>query len=361
MKILCFIDSLGSGGAQRQLVNLAVSFISNGHDVEILTYHNENFYIQEIEASGIKYTTIPPCSYAKRIWRCRKHIRNGKYDAVLSFLEIPSLIAELATIPYHNWVNVAGERSAAPRILKTFKGRMLRYIHMLSDYVVANSSCNLKLIKVACPFLREKKLKVIYNQYDINGKLSPERYIKEEKDDNNFHLLVAASHQRLKNLENLAIAIKLLPDKEREHIIVDWYGNKQTDFYNESLKIIKDLGVEKNFSLHEPTLEIYSKMSNADAIGLFSLYEGLPNTICEAMCLAKPVIATNVSDNSILIRNEKLISDPTSPEDISKSLSYLLNLTKEELNKIGNNNRKKAVELFSRDYITNQYLGILKK
>ena len=35
MRILCVIDSLGSGGAQRQMVNLAVGFKSKGHQVVV--------------------------------------------------------------------------------------------------------------------------------------------------------------------------------------------------------------------------------------------------------------------------------------------------------------------------------------
>ena len=361
MKILCFIDSLGSGGAQRQIVNLAKSFSANGHDVELLTYSNANFYAKEVENANIKRITIPPCSYIKRIWQCIKHIRKGKYDAVLSFLETPSLIAEFATIPYHNWVNISGERSAAPRILKTAKGKLLRYIHILSDYVVANSYSNISMIKKACPILPKSKLKVIYNQYDINGILSPERYIKEKRTDKKFHLLIASSHRKLKNIDNLAVAIQLLPHEKRERIVVDWYGNKKEAYYKDSLKLIKELGIENNFVFYDPSLDIYSKMVNADAVGLFSLYEGLPNTICEAMCLSKPVIATDVSDNKILIDNKKLISAPTNPKDISNSISYLLDLSKEELEKIGKNNREKALKLFSPEHITNQYIELFTK
>ena len=38
-------------------------------------------------------------------------------------------------------------------------------------------------------------------------------------------------------------------------------------------------------------------MIDADAVGIFSIYEGLSNTICEAMCLGKIVITTDISDN----------------------------------------------------------------
>lgn len=82
-------------------------------------------------------------------------------------------------------------------------------------------------------------------------------------------------------------------------------------------------------------------------VGLFSLYEGLPNTVCEAMCLAKPVITSNVSDSALLIDDHNLIPEPTNPEDISRSISYLMNMEEIELLTLGRHNREKAVKLFS--------------
>ena len=53
MKILCVIDSLGSGGAQRQMVNLARGFKSKGYDVEMLIYYPQlNFFRPEVEKAG---------------------------------------------------------------------------------------------------------------------------------------------------------------------------------------------------------------------------------------------------------------------------------------------------------------------
>ena len=44
MKILFFIDDLGSGGAQRQLVNLAIQISTLGNDVDVLSYSGNNYY-----------------------------------------------------------------------------------------------------------------------------------------------------------------------------------------------------------------------------------------------------------------------------------------------------------------------------
>lgn len=45
-RILCFIDSLGAGGAQRQLVNLAIGLKKRGYIVHFLVYHVDNFIYQ---------------------------------------------------------------------------------------------------------------------------------------------------------------------------------------------------------------------------------------------------------------------------------------------------------------------------
>ena len=79
------------------------------------------------------------------------------------------------------------------------------------------------------------------------------------------------------------------------------------------------------------------------------------------MCLAKPVIATNVSDNKLLIDDQQLISESTDPTDISRSLSYLLDFNKEELQLLGDNNRKKAMKLFLSEKITKQYLSLITR
>ena len=44
-KILCFIDSLGAGGAQRQIVGLAVLLKHKGYNVKMVTYYDIPFYI----------------------------------------------------------------------------------------------------------------------------------------------------------------------------------------------------------------------------------------------------------------------------------------------------------------------------
>ena len=48
MKIVCLIDNLSAGGAQRQMVMLAKLLKQNGHDITILTYYPHDFFLQEV-------------------------------------------------------------------------------------------------------------------------------------------------------------------------------------------------------------------------------------------------------------------------------------------------------------------------
>ena len=59
MKITCFIDNLSAGGAQRQMVMLATLLQEAGHDVTILTYYPDDFFLNEIvDLFCTPYTTV---------------------------------------------------------------------------------------------------------------------------------------------------------------------------------------------------------------------------------------------------------------------------------------------------------------
>ena len=54
MKILLFTDSLGAGGAQRQLVGLAVLLKKKGLEVKVCTYYDIDIYQQYLEQYCVK-------------------------------------------------------------------------------------------------------------------------------------------------------------------------------------------------------------------------------------------------------------------------------------------------------------------
>lgn len=65
MKILLFTDSLGAGGAQRQLVGLAVLLKQQGYKVKVCTYFDFDFYKQYLDENGVENEIIPNAGNTK--------------------------------------------------------------------------------------------------------------------------------------------------------------------------------------------------------------------------------------------------------------------------------------------------------
>lgn len=360
MKILCVIDSLGSGGAQKQLVELAKGFHECGHDVSFLTYHKFDFFKEELIQRNIKVYCIQEPNYLKRLWKMRSFIRKGKYGIVLSFLEVPNFICELAGLPFRKWKLIVGERSANPNITKSFKPKFYRWFHLFSDFVVSNSYKNRDIIKGINNLLPAKKIKVIYNLVDSgNGDTDHIQHINKPE-GKRLVLLVAAGQREVKNLNGLIEAINILTETEKNKFSVHWYGDESDSSFSRAIVKIQNYNLEDNFIFYKATRDIKSKMVAADVIGLFSLYEGFPNTICEAMSLAKPIICSSVSDIPLIIKDKNYLFDPVKTSEIASVLSYILTLTHEELQLIGEANKKIAESLFDKKQIVSQYLNLMQ-
>ncbi len=359
MRILLVIDSLGSGGAQRQLVNLGIGFKELGHDVSFLIYHDFNFFTHELNNFKISVHKIIEPSYLKRIFKIRRFIRNHKPNAVLSFLDGANFISEFASLPFKSWKLIVGERSANPAIKKSPKLIFYKWFHIFSQHVVSNSKLNLDLIYQVCPILKFKKNKVIYNIIDFDIWNNNNTYTKTESDK--FNLIIVASHHKLKNLNNLIEAVNLLDENDKNKLRIQWYGDERDDSFNKGVLKINKYKLQNIFSFYPATTDISSKVKSADALGLFSFYEGLPNVVCEGMASGKPIICSNVSDVKYFLDNQKeLLFDPYNVDSILSSLNKLLVLSNIELSDIGKNNNINAYNFFDKQSIINSYLNLMK-
>jgi len=365
MKILCFIDSLGPGGAQRQLVELGVGFRERGHDVSFLCYHDIPFFASRLEGAGIAITVLKERKYMRRMVRIRKFIRGHKPDAVLSFLEAPVFMATIAGFPWRRWRLVVGERRSDSSIRRSLKLIVYRWFHLFADAVVSNSSANIDHVLAVNPFLSGKKCRLIYNVVDLDWwKPSPEFVFRRFP---KLKLFVGASHLPRKNAIGLLEALALLKDEEREQLSVMWYGNEfpgsnGLSCYELAVRRMKELRLERTITFKPAVTQILPVIQEADAVGLFSLSEGLPNIVCEGMACGKPVVCAAVSDIAGLLDTDTgFLCDPSDVRSIASSLRYLLSCGREKLRHTGMQNREKAMSYFRKDNIVSSYLELFKK
>jgi len=99
-------------------------------------------------------------------------------------------------------------------------------------------------------------------------------------------------------LKTIASLQKICLDKKIEYTII---GDGELE--DQIITWIKDLEVSNVRILKLPEI-IEDFYQDADIYFLSSLYEGLPNTIMEAMNYSLPVVSTNVSDVKYLVKEE---------------------------------------------------------
>lgn len=360
-KVILFIDCLGSGGAQRQVVNLAVLLKQAGYESEVLVYRDIPFYLPFLEGHGVPVKLIEAKRPLSRILKIRHYLNKANASVVFSFLETPGFIACVSKIGKKRWKLVTSERSAQLSTFTSKRNRFFNFFERYSDAKICNSENARKMWEKYYPQYKDK-YDVIYNQVIIPAEENlPQNTENREK----RRITVAASYQQLKNPLGVIEALNLLSPEEQERLEIEWYGRAEvttgnTEIYDRAQALIKEYGLTSCITLNPETNEIYQKMAESDAVGLFSTVEGLPNAICEGMMLGKPVIMSRISDYDVLTDGNGFLCDPT-PESIKDALKAFLATPTEALKEMGDISHQKAIKLFSQESVAAQWIGWIEK
>lgn len=360
-RIICLIDNLGSGGAQRQMVNLAVLLKDYGYDVDFVVYADIGFYEPTLVNKGIPIKKLLARSSIERVISVCSYINKKSPDVVIAFLEVPCFLACVSKMLGGRFKVITTERSAKMHTFRNKRNKFFNWFERYSDAKIGNSENAMKLWESNYPKYKEK-YGVIYNPVLMPQECNENfNYLR----DGTLHLVVAASYQELKNPLGVIAAVDLLGKEDRARLRIDWYGRAEvtigdTKIYDEAVRRIKENGLQDTIVLHGETQDIYSIMQSSDVVGLFSTVEGLPNAICEGMMLGKPIIMTRVSDYDVLTDGNGILCDPD-PESIASAFRRLLALSHEELEEMGKMSAEKAKKLFGKESIIRQWVEVIEK
>lgn len=358
MKILCFTDCLGAGGAQRQLVGLASMLHQRGMDVKVCYYFDMPFYKDVLDEAGVPHELISSAgNHIKRIPAVTKYFRREKPDWVISYQGTPSLVATLAKIMGGRFHLIVSERNTTQHT--GFNERIRFNLFRWADYVVPNSYSQEKYIKNTFPFL-SKKVVTIPNFVDLKHFVPPTTHTKNDIPE----ILVAASIRQLKNTLGLIDAVYVMKAKGYK-FHVGWYGlNEQYKAYCDLCQEkIERLGLEDCIELKNKTFQIKECYQNADYFCLPSFYEGTPNVICEAMACGLLVVCSDVCDNSrYVIEGENgFLFNPKDTNSIVAAFERLFSLSDMEYYQFGHRSRELAEQKLSEDAFVNAYLNLFER
>lgn len=361
-RILLMIDDLNSGGAQRQIVYLAFALKGKGFESEIFKYtKTEDFFSAEVRKGEIKVWHGAKPSGCKltllisliRILMARKPL------AIIAYLPGPSFLAEIASVFLPTTFLIVSERSSFEHDSSRLKAKLLRVVHHLADRVIANSHSHANWLKSNTRL--DRKVGVIPNGYPLaEDYLPPARTVLPK-------FVAIGRVSRNKNPDTLAKALIYLADAHNLYVQVLWVGRvaEESDeivYFNE----VKDLlatrpEVDQNWEWMGEQTDVLGIVSGALALIHPSSYEGSPNVICEAFSVGRIALASDVSDNSLLLGADDargFLFDAQDFRSLADVIMKTLTLTDEALGQKAHLTRDFLATELSIERMANSYIDL---
>jgi len=248
------------------------------------------------------------------------------------------------------------------------------YFYNLGSYW--NNLVNEKLIHfadeitVSNNFLKEKYGGIIiWHGRDINN-FNPKKYNKKllrEKYKINVSkkvIMFLGTPREHKGVEILINAVSMIKNKD---IVLFIVGIGDNDNYAKKLtKTAKEMLGDKyeGFGI-QPFEKIPEFLAITDVVaipqkGNFATIGQVPAKVFDAMAMAKPIIATNVSDLPEILDDCGWIVEPENPEKLAEAIQNVLKNPK-EAEEIGQKARQKCIEKYSWDAMEEILLKVFKK
>ncbi len=355
-KIICFTDSLGSGGAQRQLVGLACMLKEQGYDVSVLLYYDNPFYKSILDKAGVSSVVIGnTANPIKRLCGLYRFFRKQPCDVVISYQETPSLIACLLK-PFFRWRKlIVSERNTTQKL--TWKDRLRFLLYRLSDTIVPNSYSQAKFIEEHYPNLTSKVV-TITNFVDTDKFCPQNRRFNREV----LRILTVGRITPQKNVLRYIEAVnKAINSGVRFEC--HWYGDTDNiAYYEECLKLINVYKLCDVFCFHPATTTIVEKYNSCDMFCLPSVHEGFPNVLCEAMACGLPILCGRICDNERIVQSENN-GELFNPMDVDDMVATILRCVKKDLSerkRMSMSNRLIAEQKFSKQMFIDQYIKLIR-
>jgi len=355
VEILCLIDTLDSGGAQRQLAILAKLLSDSGHDVTVLSYHRGDFYLPYLQENGVKVVILSEPSKLWRYLRVLAKLIFSRRDIIIAYLQGPSKFAEISSF-FNRAKIISSERSYGGN--PESRGERFRYwLHGRADVLVTNSEAQLQWIQHHYPHLKGESVS-IFNCVDLEH-FSPDKWSRK---DGPSKIAGVGRVDKGKSPLLLLEAVYQLRDPSLIHI--DWYGRVGEPKYAAKLKSrILELGASDSFILHGPTDSIRGVYRASDFICQPTRLEGCSNVVCEAIACGKIVITTPAGDNERLVENgvNGFIFPIGDLEALVVNLSKAIGLSSSQRQSMEKASRNKAVGLLSQQTFLESYESLIVK
>ena len=360
-KVALFVPALGGGGAQRVMTILASGLSEANVQVDLVLANATGPYLNDIP-SHVNVVDLKGGRILTSIHRLMLYLKNENPSVMLSTVAHANVAALLAKrfsgSSTKLFIRVENTISIATADEKGFRSKILLYLirklYPWANGVVAPSQGVADDLKQEFN-ISEDLISVIYNPV-----VRPEIYEKAKCEIkhpwfNAGEPPVIISVGRLtkqKDYATLINALSIVNKKQQARLIILGEGEDR----NELTSLITKLNLQDYVDLAGFVDNPYAYMAKSNVYVLSSLWEGLPNTLIEAMAVGLPIVATDCKSGpkEILLNGKYGWLSPTgSASSIAEGIIQALSSDAFPMPD------SESLQLFQREKIVDKYLNLL--
>ena len=366
-RIALVITDLEPGGAERQMVELAVRMPHGEFQPSVIVLappppHTQ--LVERLHAAGIPLTFLG----ARRKWKIRAVVR-GLADHLRQ--ELPALVQSFL---YHaNVVGaVAAKRAGVKRVvtgLRVAERRIgiRRWLERATDRYVARHVCVSRAVHqyaARVVGLPAEKLVTIPNGVNVR-RFSQAKPLSPAELGRPDGAKIVAYLGRLDRQKRLGWLLRRWPEitgrQTQAHLVLAGEGPQRERLQQLAARL--GVATHVHFSGWRP--DVPRILAAADLVVLTSAWEGMPNAILEAMAAARPVVATEAEGIAEILG--PLASEPARQlvpaDDAAAFVEAVLRLLGDEslASSAGLANRRRVEEAFTIERMVERYCELYRQ
>ena len=367
------------GGAQKAMLSLASTLPRNEFEVTVCTMYDKENYIEYFEkVYGLEIINLKMkgvmdrglvgklLDFTKGVIQFRKLVKARKIQIVQTYSHTANIVFPLVAFLSGVKIRVTSQRMSLDRMSKKiqFLDRKIENSFLVTKLTSVSEGTKRSCIDLQG--IKPEKIITIPNGIDL-ARIDDELSLVDrmgirnslELTDSQVAVLTVARLHKQKGHKYLLEAILELKDNHPEVVFI-FVGHGELE--TEILDFIKLNGLEDQVRLLGARNDVPSIMKACDIFILPSLWEGMPNTVLEAMSVSMPTIATNVDGTPevIMDRSHGVLIPSKDAHAIKQEIEFMLN-NPEFRKDLGLEARKRIEEVFSLEKTTKHFADLYKK
>jgi glycosyltransferase involved in cell wall biosynthesis len=356
--VLFLVRSLEVGGAERQLVVLALGLLHTGHAVDVAVFYGGGELESELRGAGIAVHDLRKRGRWDNValgWRVGRLVRRLRPDVLHGYLGGANIAAAVMRWMYPG-VRVAWRIAASYVDLARFD-RAARWTYgiearlaRLADLVVVNS-------RAGRNYCLQRGFPAATLQVVPNG-IDSSRFRRDEpgrarlraewnvRDDECLVGIVARLDPMKDHPTFLRAAAQLAQSRNGVRFVC--VGDGATEYAASLRRLATQLGLDDVLTWAGARSDMAAVYSALDVLCSSSYGEGFPNAIGEAMCCGVPCVATDVGDCNWIIGNTGVLVAAKNADALRNGLLELVNRDAGQRRALGEQARARIAGHFDR-------------